>query len=113
MMIKDGLKLSRIGSLAMFVALAGCSSILPARPVDPSRYASLGCVELNHEITETSEAISRTAITRGNVARTDIPGWVPGGRRVASAVIDRQTTRIERLQQQERAISSARAATCR
>ena len=59
-----------------------------------------------------SVELSQTAITRGNVAQTDIPTWVPGGRRVASNVIDRQTAKIGNLQQQERSIAVARDRNC-
>jgi hypothetical protein len=37
---------------------------------------------------------------------------VPGGTRVATAVTDRQTAKIERLQEQERAIFSVRDSAC-
>lgn len=70
------------------------------------------CNELNERLGNVAARISQTAITRGNVARTNIPAWVPGGRSVASKVIDRQTARIENLQQQERAIASARDRNC-
>lgn len=70
------------------------------------------CNELNERLGEVATEISRTAITRGKVTQTNIPGWVPGGRQVASRVIDRQTTQIERLQQRERAIASARDRNC-
>ena len=52
------------------------------------------------------------AITRGKVAQTNIPSWVPGGARVATAVTDRQTKRIEGLQERERAIVPARDRAC-
>jgi len=91
--------------------MAGCSSIV-STPVDTSGYAAMNCNELNERLGTVATEISRTAITRGNVARTNIPKWVPGGRSVATKVIDRQTTRIESLQQQEQAIASARNRNC-
>ena len=75
--------------------LAGCSSTFSSASVDASAYASMGCNELNVMVGSVSRELSQTAITRGKVARTDIPSWVPGGTRVASKVIDRQTARIE------------------
>ena len=92
--------------------LAGCASTFGGASVDASAYASMSCNELNAMLGSVSKELSRTAITRGKVARTDIPSWVPGGTRVASKVIDRQTAKIEGLQQQERAISSARDRSC-
>ncbi len=77
-----------------------------------SAYASMTCNELNAMVGRVSRELSQTAITRGKVAQTDIPSWVPGGTRVASKVIDRQTAKIENLQQQERAIASARDRNC-
>ena len=92
--------------------LAGCASTFSSASVDASAYASKGCNELNVMVGSVSKELSQTAIARGKVARTDIPGWVPGGRSVAAKVTDRQTTRIENLQQQERAIAAARDRTC-
>jgi hypothetical protein len=98
--------------IVVLFLLTGCSSIGGRGSVDPSAYASMDCNELNQAIAKTATGISQTAITRGKVARTNIPGWVPGGTRVATAVTDRQTARIERLQEQERAIASARNSAC-
>lgn len=97
------------GLVVLLVLLAGCAS---RGSVDPSAYATMDCNELNHTLSGVAGSISQTAITRGKVARTNIPGWVPGGTRVATAVTDRQTARIERLQQQERTISTARDQVC-
>lgn len=97
--------------VALFL-LAGCSSLTGRGPVDPTAYAAMNCNELNETLAKLATSISQTAITRGKVAQTDIPSWVPGGRRVATAVTDRQTTKIEGLQEQERAIVSARDRAC-
>jgi hypothetical protein len=99
------------GSLLLLAT--GCSTLSRAPTADPAAYAALGCNELNNEITAVSTDISRTAITRGRVTQTNIPTWVPGGQRVATAVVDRQTTRIEGLREQERAMAAARAGACR
>lgn len=72
----------------------------------------MNCNELNEKLGTVATEISRTAITRGKVAQTNIPKWVPGGRSVASKVIDRQTMRIESLQQEGRAVASARDRNC-
>lgn len=80
--------------------------------MDASGYATMSCVELNQLMSRVSGELSRTAINRGNVERTDIPTWVLGGRKVASKVVDRQTARIEHLREQERAIASARTQNC-
>lgn len=97
------------GLVVLLLLLAGCAS---RGSLDPSAYAAMNCNELNRTLSGVAGSISQTAITRGKVARTDIPDWVPGGKRVASAVTDRQTARIERLQQQERTISAARDEVC-
>lgn len=93
------------------LSLTGCSTVVNT-PADASGYAAMTCNELNERLGEVATEISRTAITRGKVTQTNIPGWVPGGRRVASRVIDRQTAQIESLQQRERAIASARDRSC-
>jgi hypothetical protein len=92
--------------------LTGCSSIAGRTSVDPSAYAAMNCNELNSALANVAIQISQTAINRGKVAQTDIPRWVPGGARVASAVTDRQTAKIENLQQQEDTIISARDRNC-
>ena len=100
------------GLIVVFFLLAGCSSLAGRGSVDPSAYASMDCNELNEAVAKTATSISQTGITRGKVAETNIPRWVPGGRRVATKVTDRQTARIERLQEQQSAIVSARDRAC-
>lgn len=94
------------------LSLAGCSSTLGGGSVDPSAYAEKGCNELNAEVKTVSAEVSRVAIARGKVANTNVPKWVLGGRRVATAVVDRQTARIDSLQQQEQAVVAARNRNC-
>ena len=98
--------------LVVLFLLAGCSSTVGRGSVDPSAYAAMNCNELNHQVARTAGRISQTAINRGKVTQTNIPGWVPGGRRVATAVTDRQTAKIERLQGQQNAVTSARDRSC-
>ena len=98
--------------LVVLFLLAGCSSTVGRGPVDPLAYAAMDCNELNDQVARTAGQISQTAINRGKVTQTSIPGWVPGGRRVASAVTDRQTAKIERLQGQQNAVTSARDRSC-
>jgi hypothetical protein len=100
------------GWIIVLLLLAGCSSTIGRGSTDPSAYAAMDCNELNDTLASVSSRISQTAINRGKVTQTNIPSWVPGGTRVASAVIDRQTAKIETLQEQERAIASARDRTC-
>src|SRR5688572_23156198 len=99
-------------SIVVLLLLAGCSSIAGRSSVEPSAYAAMSCNELNDTLAEVAGQISQTAINRGKVTQTNIPGWVPGGTRVASAVTDRQTAKIERLQEQQRAIAPARDGAC-
>jgi len=95
--------------IALFL-VAGCSSI--GRTVDPAKYDSMSCTELNSALGDIARNISQTAITRGKVASTNVPRWLLGGSRVKGAVTDRETARIERLKQQEEAIASTRARRC-
>ena len=95
--------------IALFL-VAGCSSI--GRTVDPAKYDSMSCTELNSALGGIASDISQTAITRGKVANTSVPRWLPGGSRVKTAVADRETARIDQLKQQEEAIASARARRC-
>lgn len=91
--------------------LGGCASTSGGAS-DASAYASMTCNELNERVGNVSRELSQIAIARGKVAQTKIPTWVPGGQRVASTVIDRQTAKIEGLQQQERALVAARDRNC-
>ena len=72
----------------------------------------MSCNELNDTLGKVSRELSQMAIARGKVVQTNIPAWVPGGQRVASGVIDRQTAKIEGLQQRERAVAAARDRNC-
>jgi hypothetical protein len=98
--------------VVLLFLLAGCSSIAGRGAIEPSAYAAMSCNELNDTLAKVAGQISQTAINRGKVTQTNVPSWVPGGTRVASAVTDRQTARIERLQEQERAIVPARDSAC-
>ena len=98
--------------LVVLFLVAGCSSTVGRGSVDPSAYAAMDCNELNDQVARTAGQISQNAINRGKVTQTSIPGWVPGGTRVASAVTDRQTAKIERLQGQQNAVTSARDRSC-
>jgi hypothetical protein len=100
------------GWMFALCVLAGCSSTFSSASVDASAYAAMSCSELNAMLRSVSRELSQAAINRGKVARTDIPTWVPGGKNVASKVIDRQTAGIEALQQRERAVASARDRNC-
>jgi len=99
-----------LGLALLGLMATGCSLSTPS--VDPSAYAAMNCNELNASVGSVSSNISRTAITRGSVVQTDVPAWVPGGRRVVTAVIERQTARIEALREQERAMVTARSGAC-
>jgi hypothetical protein len=97
------------GCIVFLALLTGCAG---RGSLDPSAYAAMDCNELNETLSGVSASISQTAISRGRVAQTNVPSWVPGGTRVATAVTNRQTTRIEGLQERERAIVSARDSAC-
>ena len=70
------------------------------------------CAELNTAVGDIAREISQTAITRGKVANTSVPNWLLGGARVKTAVANRETARIERLQQQQQAIVTVRERRC-
>jgi hypothetical protein len=95
----------------MLVFAGGCASPLRAS-VDAGTYDKMSCVELNVAMGDVATDMSKTAIARGKVAQTNIPTWLWGGRRVASAVTARQTAKIEQLQQQQSAIAAARRSRC-
>jgi len=90
--------------------VTGCSSI--GKTVDPAKYDSMSCTELNSALGENAREISQTAITRGKVTSTNVPRWLLGGSRVKTAVANRETARIDRLKQQQDAIAAARARRC-
>lgn len=99
--------------IALFLALvstAGCASRVV---IDPSKYSTMSCAELNTAIGAASKDISTTAISRGKVGHWNVPLWAPGGSRAVAAIRERQTVRIERLQEQEAAINAARKRRCR
>ncbi|WP_217573843.1 hypothetical protein [Mesorhizobium sp. GbtcB19] len=99
-------------SLSTMVLLlaAGCSSTVAS--ISPAKYDKMSCAELNSELGDTATDISRTAIARGKVANTSVPTWLLGGERVKTAVANRETAKIERLQQQQQAIGAARKQRC-
>ncbi|MBN9551831.1 MAG: hypothetical protein J0H31_23970, partial [Alphaproteobacteria bacterium] len=80
--------------------------------INPAEYDRMSCQELNVALGDTATDISRTAIARGKVANTSVPHWLLGGQRVKTAVADRETARIERLQQQQQAIIATRKQRC-
>ncbi len=72
----------------------------------------MSCQDLNVALGNNATDISRTAISRGKVANTSVPKWLLGGERVKTAVANRDTTRIDRLQQQQQAIVAVRKQRC-
>ncbi|MDX8512354.1 hypothetical protein [Mesorhizobium captivum] len=96
--------------IAILLFAAGCSSTVAS--ISPANYDEMSCAELNSALGDTATDISRTAISRGKVANTSVPSWLLGGERVKSVVANRDTARIERLQQQQQAIVAARKRRC-
>jgi len=99
--------LTLIGTL---LAGAGCSSTVAS--INPAKYDKMSCTELNSALGDTATEISRSAISRGKVAGTSVPNWLWGGGRVKTAVANRETARIEKLQRQQQAIIAARKQRC-
>lgn len=96
--------------IAALLFAAGCAST--AASLDPAKYDKMNCAELNNAVGDTATDISRTAIARGKVASTSVPSWLLGGERVKTVVANRESARIERLQQQQQAIVTARKQRC-
>ncbi|RWL42721.1 MAG: hypothetical protein EOR60_24555 [Mesorhizobium sp.] len=96
--------------LAFLLSTAGCSSTTAS--ISPAKYDKMNCAELNNAVGDTATDISRTAIARGKVASTSVPNWLLGGERVKTVVANRESARIERLQQQQQAIVTARKQRC-
>ncbi|RWG85036.1 hypothetical protein [Mesorhizobium sp.] len=92
------------------VLFAGCSSTTAS--INPAKYDKMSCAELNSAVGDTATEISQIAIGRGKVANTSVPGWLLGGERVKTVVANRDTAKIERLQQQQQAIITARKSRC-
>lgn len=95
---------------AVLLLTAGCSSTVAS--IEPGKYDKMSCAELNSALGNTATDISRTAISRGKVANTSVPSWLLGGERVKTVVANRDTARIEKLQQQQLAIVAARKQRC-
>lgn len=89
--------------------IGGCSTTV--RPTDTA-YLQLSCAELNELVYRTSSDISRAAVTRGQIEQADIPNWVPGGRSVSAKLVDRQTGKLDNLQENQTAILAARNRNC-
>jgi len=104
----------RQSSVALSVAaiavatLAGCAS----GSVDPSAYQTASCIDLDTSIGANSKEITATAVRRGKVDHWEPPFWMAGAKRGAEVVKNRQTAKIERLQQQGGAMTSERARRC-
>ncbi|TGQ11841.1 MULTISPECIES: hypothetical protein [unclassified Mesorhizobium] len=96
--------------LVFLLSTAGCSSTTAS--ISPAKYDKMNCAELNNAVGDTATDISRTAIARGKVASTSVPNWLLGGERVKTVVANRESARIERLQQQQQAIVTARKQRC-
>ena len=94
----------------LLLLAAGCSSTVAS--INPAKYDKMSCQELNSELGDTATDISRTAIARGKVASTSVPTWLLGGERVKSAVANRETAKIERLQQQQQVTAAMRKQRC-
>ncbi|RUV58545.1 hypothetical protein EOA85_13525 [Mesorhizobium sp. M5C.F.Ca.IN.020.29.1.1] len=97
--------------ICSLVFIGGCASPFHAS-FDAAKYDKMSCVELNVAMGEVAKEMSATAITRGKVAKSNIPDWLWGARRVASAVTARQSAKIEQLRQQETAIAAVRRSKC-
>ncbi|MDX8436095.1 hypothetical protein RFN25_21985 [Mesorhizobium abyssinicae] len=96
--------------ITVLLVAVGCSSRFAS--TDSGKYDRMSCPELNVALGDTATGISQTAIARGKVANTSVPNWLLGGERVKTVVANRETARIERMQQQQQAIVAARKRQC-
>lgn len=94
--------------ILMALSLAGCGSTT----VNPSAYQSASCVELNDAIGSNSKEISATAVRRGKVDSWEPPFWMAAAKKGAAAVHNKQTRKIERLQEQGGRLTGERARRC-
>ena len=90
--------------------LAGCATA--GGPAEPAAYADTACADLNAAIGATSKDISAAAISRGRIDHFNVPFWVPGGRSAVTALKDRQSSRIDTLEDGLAAQLAARRARC-
>ena len=95
-------------SIVLPLGLAGCSTGGASADI-----ANATCTDLNTDIGETSKDLSAAAINRGKISQFNVPFWLPGGQRAISALEDRQTRKIERLETDLETARSARRARCR
>ncbi|MGB3500198.1 MAG: hypothetical protein WBA44_01135 [Mesorhizobium sp.] len=80
--------------LFAIMALAACASRAGVEPT-----AGMSCNDLNASISATSKDISGYAVNRGKVAEFSLPGWLSGASRAQDALAERNTRKIEELQQ--------------
>ena len=105
------LTLRRAALIALLLVPAGCAS--QAGPASRMSYAKESCADLNASIGDTSKTITSVAVRRGKVDRLNIPPWVPGGEKAVTAVKNRQTRKIERLETNLDAMRGERQSRCR
>ncbi len=98
-------------TMALLLSLIGGCSSTTVRTSE-GNYSGLSCAQLNELVAGSSSDISRTAVTRGQIEHTDIPRWLPGGQRVGTKLVDRQTVKLDTLQQQQAALLAARDRNC-
>ena len=72
-----------------------------------------GTARFNRCASRTSKTITSVAVRRGKVDRLNIPPWVPGGEKAVTAVKNRQTRKIERLETNLDAMRGERQSRCR
>lgn len=100
-------------ALALSFALAGCASQSSwSGKSNTSKLASMSCTDLNAAMGAISKDISATAISRGKVSSWNVPFWAAGGTKAKTVIQDRQTAKIERMQQEQRDIEAIRKNTC-
>jgi hypothetical protein len=97
-----------IASTAVAVLLTGCASRIDTKNVD-----TLSCQQLDEAIGQLALQISDTAVARGKADPASVPFWIPGGAKAVSAIRDRQTRKLERLQDQQKRLTQARGTRCR
>lgn len=109
-LVTCAMKALDIAIIAAVPILAGCASIgIGTGSRNPE---AMACNEIDTAIGNNAKEISAVAINRGKVDNFSAPFWVPGEERAKSAIRQRQTARIEKLQAEQSAMRTSRTQRC-
>lgn len=104
------MKLSPVLTVASLSLLVGCASY---KAPSQSKLDAMSCAELNVAVGDSANQISATAISRGNIARRNVPNWLPGITKAKSVLEERRTNTISEITASQAEIVAARDRRCR